>query len=315
MVRRNSLILLLVILLIGCRPASPTPIAAPVTDGTPLPESAFITPGIPTQAAPLAGISAQQVKNASYQLGATDVPRTVQLVNGVYQEGVAGDANFVEVHVTDFIALGDIDGDSTNEAAALISENYGGSGVFVFLAVYTAKNDAAVFQTSVFVDDRPQIDGIAIENHKVRLDITVHGKNDPMCCPALRTTRHYRIVNDQLDLSDYVTFTPDSKPRTITIESPADGTDVSSSVQVKGKVEIAPFENNLTYSIKDGAGVELSRGAVRVTAANPGGPGTFDAVIPLGQILSSTVVILEIQDVSAEDGSLLGMDSVQLVVK
>jgi hypothetical protein len=122
-------------------------------------------------------------------------------------------------------------------------------------------------------------------------------------------------VNDQLDLSDYVTFTPDGKPRTITIESPDDGTEASSSVPVKGKVDIAPFENNLTYSIKDGAGVELSRGAVPVTAANSGGPGTFDAVIPLGKILSSTVVILEIQDVSAEDGSLLGMDSVQLVVK
>jgi hypothetical protein len=61
--------------------------------------------------------------------------------------------------------------------------------------------------------------------------------------------------------------------------------------------------------------VELSRGAVPVSAANPSGPGTFDATISLGRILSNTVVFLEIQDVSAADGSLLAMDSVELVVK
>lgn len=315
MAARTSLIILLLLLSAGCRPASPTPTAAPVLDATPLPESAFITPGIPTQAPPMPGISADQVKNAEYELGATDVPRRVQLTNGIYQEGTAGGTDFVEVHVTDFIALGDLDGNGINEAAALISENYGGTGVFVFLAVFTAQDDNAVFQASIYVDDRPQFEGIGIENNEVRLDVVVHGKEDPMCCPMLRTTRHYRFVNDQLDMSDYVTYTPDGRPRTITIESPVNGTEVNRSVQVTGSVAIAPFENNLTYSIKDTGGVELSRGAVAVTAADLGAPGTFDAVIPIGNILSNTVLLIEIQDISAADGSLLAMDSVELVVK
>jgi hypothetical protein len=84
---------------------------------------------------------------------------------------------------------------------------------------------------------------------------------------------------------------------------------------VRGSVAIAPFENNLTYSIKDVGGVELSRGAIPVTAAEPGAPGTFEATIPIGNILTTAVVILEVQDVSAADGSLLAMDSVELVVK
>jgi hypothetical protein len=263
----------------------------------------------------LPGVSAEQLKNSLYQLGATNVPREVQLVNGVYQEGAAGNADFVEVHVTDFIALGDIDGDGTSEATVLVSENYGGSGVFVFLALYTTQNNKAVFQASVFVDDRPQIQGIAIENHEVQLDVTVHGMDEPMCCPTLHTTRRYRLINNQLDMTNYVTYTPDGDPRTITIESPANRTLVSSSVLIKGSVAIAPFENNLTYSIKDGAGVELSRGAVPVTAAEMGGPGTFEALISLGKILSNTVIFIEIQDVSAADDSLLAMDSVELVVK
>jgi hypothetical protein len=147
------------------------------------------------------------------------------------------------------------------------------------------------------------------------LDVTVHGLDEPMCCPTLKTIREYHLVNDQLDLNSYTTFTPDGRPRTIAIESPLDGTQVHSSVQVKGSVAIAPFENNLTYSIKDGAGVELSRGAIPVTAADLGAPGTFEAVIQLGKILSSTVIFIEIQDISAADGSLLAMDSVELVVK
>jgi hypothetical protein len=116
-------------------------------------------------------------------------------------------------------------------------------------------------------------------------------------------------------MSDYATFTPDGRPRTIKVESPVDGTEIFGTVQVKGSVAVAPFENNLTYSIKDGAGVELSRGAVTVTAAELGGPGTFDEQIKIGNIISGTVVTIEIQDISAADGSLLAMDSVELVVK
>jgi hypothetical protein len=90
---------------------------------------------------------------------------------------------------------------------------------------------------------------------------------------------------------------------------------VSGSVQVQGKVAVAPFENNLTYVIKDAGNVELSRGAVPVKANGLGGPGTFTATIPLSDILSGAVISIEIQDVSPADGALQGMDSVRLVVK
>ena len=116
-------------------------------------------------------------------------------------------------------------------------------------------------------------------------------------------------------MTDYTTFTPDGSPRTITIKSPATGTEVFSSIQIKGSVAIAPFENNLTYSIYDVGGIELSRGAISVSAPDLGAPGTFDAVIPLGNILSGAVIKLEVQDISAADGSLFAMDSVELVVK
>jgi hypothetical protein len=213
------------------------------------------------------------------------------------------------------VATGDLNGDGSDEVAALVSENYGGTGVFVFLALYADVDGTLTFQTSRMVDDRPQLNTISIQNGEIFLDAVIHGPDEPMCCPTLRTTRHYRWVDNQLDMIDYTTFTPDGNPRTITIESPTTGTEVFASVPVQGSVAIAPFENNLVYRIYDVSGIELSAGAIPVTAAQHGGPGTFDTVVKLGNVLSGAIIQLEVQDLSAADGSLLAMDSVELVVK
>jgi Immunoglobulin-like domain of bacterial spore germination len=304
LVPRYSLILLLVVSLIGCRPVQAPPTVVPVVESTATAEAPTAAPD-----------SALLVRNAQYQLGIPDSLQVIQLQDGKYEQGTAGGADHISVLLTDFVATGDLDGDGVDEIAALISENFGGTGVFVFLAVYKMANGTATFLTSSVVDDRAQLNALSIADGEIFLDAVIHTLDDPMCCPTLRTTRHYRLVNDQLDMTDYTTFTPDGRPRTIIIESPANGTEIFTTVQVRGSVAIAPFENNLTYSIKDGAGVELSRGAVTVAAPDLGAPGTFDEQISIGSIISGTVVTIEIQDISAADGSLLAMDSVQLVVK
>jgi hypothetical protein len=256
------------------------------------------------------------MRNARYQLGTPDSLQVVPLADGQFERGTPGSADFISVRLTDFVAAGDLNADGEDEVAALISENYGGTGVFVFLVIYQKVNGALAFQTSSIVDDRPQLNGLSIENNEIFLDATIHGFEEPMCCPTLRTTRHYRLAEGgQLDKIDYTTFTPDGRPRTITIESPPNRSEVFSSVQIKGNVAVAPFENNLTYSIEDVGGVELSRGAITVSAADPGAPGTFDTVISLGNVLSGALIKLEVQDISAADGSLFAMDSVELVVK
>jgi hypothetical protein len=308
MVRRSSLIFLLAIFLLGCRPVQAPPTTAPVV---PSPAAATMTaiPVTPTlQVATL-------IRNAKYQLGLSDSLQVVQLKDGKFEQGTSGSADYISVTLTDFVAVGDLDGDGKDEVAALIAENFGGTGVFVFLTVYKMTGATPTFLTSAIIDDRAQPNALSIEDNEVFVDITVHATDDPMCCPTLHTARHYRLINDQLDMADYSTFTPDGRPRTIKIESPSSGTPVSSSIRVKGTVLTAPFENSLVFSLKDGAGVELSRGAVPVTAADPAAPGTFEALIPLGNALTSGVIVLEIQDVSAADGSLQAMDSVELVVK
>ncbi|HEX9384946.1 MAG TPA: Gmad2 immunoglobulin-like domain-containing protein [Anaerolineales bacterium] len=307
---RRALILWLGVFLIGCRPATPPPTQSDQTQTTSVPV-------IEATSAPATSIAeeAKEILNAQYQLGATDALQVVQLTNGKFEQGTPGGADSVSVFVTDFVAVGDLNADGTNDVAALVSENYGGSGVFVFLAVYTNENGTFTFQNSTMVDDRPQLQALSIENNEIFVDAVIHGPDEPMCCPTLRTTRHYRFIDNQLDMTDYATFTPDGKPRTITIEAPVNGTEVFTSVPIKGKVAIAPFENNLAYRIYDISGIELSAGPISVSASSAGAPGTFEALIPLGSILSGALIRIEVQDLSAADGSLLAMDSVELVVK
>lgn len=307
-----NLLLFVSLLLFGCRPATPPPSPADLTQVA----SAIATRITPTVVKPTSvPEEITKVRNAEYELGASESLQTVQLTDGTFEQGTPGSEDFLSVTMTDFTAIGDLNADSVDEVAALVSENYGGTGVFVFLAVYAQVDGAWTFQTSTMVDDRPQLNALSIEDGEIFLDATIHKADEPMCCPTLKTTRHYRFVDNLLDMTDYTTFTPEGKPRTISIASPADGEEVFSSISIKGNVEIAPFENSLAYRIYDVFGVELSAGAIPVTASGAGAPGTFSVMIPLGRALDNAVVRLEVQDISAEDGSLLAMDSVELVVK
>lgn len=312
MAARGSLIVLLLLLLIGCRPATPPPTSVDSTQATSDAGSGETSsPATPTTISD----QVEEIRNAQYQPGASEGSQVVQLTDGTFEQGTPGADDFISVQVTDFVTIGDLTADGTEEAAALISENYGGTGVFVFLAIFSQVNGAWTFQTSSMVDDRPDLRELSIANNEIFLDAVIHGADEPMCCPTLRTIRRYRFVDNLLDMIDYTTFTPDGQPRTITIESPVNGSEVFTSVPVKGKVAIAPFENNLVYRIVDLSGIELSAGPITVSAPDLGAPGTFDAVIPLGKHLSGAIIRLEVQDLSAADGSLLAMDSVELVVK
>jgi hypothetical protein len=268
----------------------------------------------PTVSAP--NLTVDQLKNAQYQLGAREDRVIVQLTDGQYQQGTdATTLDFAHVSLSEFISIGDLTGDGINEAAAILFENYGGTGNFGFLAIYTNVNGLPVFLTSTIIDDRPMINSMTIENGEVYLDAIVHGLEDGACCPTLPTTRRYALVNNQLRVTNYTSATSEGSKRTIEIMSPADGTEVTEAVQVNGAVSVAPFENTLSYFIFDEASNQLAAGPVMVTAPDLGAPGTFSELIELADIPAGTTVFLEIQDLSAADGSILALDAVKLVVK
>ncbi|MBL8101270.1 MAG: hypothetical protein JNM02_01950, partial [Anaerolineales bacterium] len=157
-------------------PASSTPTIAPVEATVPI---------------PLAGLTAEQIRNAQYQLGARDDHAVIQLTNGQYQQGT--DATTMDFAyaglLADFISIGDLTGDGVDEAAAIFVENYGGTGNFAFVTVYTNVNGLPVFLTSALIDDRPRVNSISVENRDVVRAAVIPGVNAGGWCPSLPTTR------------------------------------------------------------------------------------------------------------------------------
>ncbi len=302
-----NFILILTLGTLACGLASPASIS-------PTPDP--VQPTVPAPTVPAPALTADQLQNAQYQLGAREDRASVQLTDGQWQQGTdATTLDYARVSLSEFISLGDITGDGVDEAAAIFFENYGGTGNFGFLAVYTNVNGLPVFLSSTMIDDRPMINGLAIESGEVFLDAVIHGFEDPGCCPQLPTTRRYALVNNALRITAYTTSTPDNRKRSIEIMTPANGTEVTEFVQVNGAVSIAPFENNLSYFIYDEAGNQLGAGPLTVTAPDFGAPGTFSELIPLAGIPADTTIYLEIHDLSAADGSILALDAVKLIVK
>jgi len=315
MEKRGRFFLLIGMLFLGACSPLQTPVADQTASELATATPAFPTPEPLTPLPDIPGISPEQVRNSEYQLGLLDQIRFVQLTDSQYQEGIPGSTDYIAVSVTDFIVRGDLNDDGENEAVAIVAENYSGSGTFVFLAVYRYMNDEAVFLTSIFLDDRPMVNHLAVEDGEIFVDAIVHDKDDPMCCPTLATTRNYLLNGVNLILTNYSTLTPSGEPRVITIEAPVEGAQVSGIIRLLGNITIAPFENNLVYRVYDLGGVELSAGPIPVNAPDLGAPGTFEKAVDLGNILNNTTVRIEVQDINMADGSLFAMDSVMLSVR
>jgi hypothetical protein len=214
------------------------------------------------------------------------------------------------------VAYGDLDGDSLQDAAIILGENYGGSGSFVSVAVLLNRNGQPVFAGSVGIDDRPKVNSISIQNGEVLLDAVIHGPNDPGCCPAQPVTQTFRLWGGKLILVHYTSKTPVGTERIIKINAPAQGSEVSGPLTISGSVTIAPFENSLGYSVfVEGSSDPVLQAAVMVDAADMGGPGNFSLPLDLAASGIKGNVRIQIADLSAANGAYLAVDTLFVTVK
>jgi hypothetical protein len=285
-------------------PGSPT--TAPVTE-TALPPVRTDTPIPPTPA----GLTLDMLRNGTYF--APFYSRTVKLVNGVYTEGSGTDLYTVQMLET--IAFGDLNGDGVNDAAILLAESGGGSGVFESLVTVLDVGGAPDPAWQVQLGDRVRINALAIDSGTIKLDALVQGPNDPMCCPSQPETQSFRLMGNTFWLTHLTSRTPDDHDRSITITAPADGSSVTNPFSIRGSVTIAPFENTLAYRLFLPDGTKVNESTLLVDSGGiAGGPGTFSQPFNLSNAGISGPVILQILDRSAADGSTLALDSIMLTV-
>ncbi|MCX8024515.1 MAG: Gmad2 immunoglobulin-like domain-containing protein [Thermanaerothrix sp.] len=293
----------LIISLTGCLPQviPPTPTLVPPTP--------TLTP-TPTYAP----LSAIDVLNAEYRLlDPSGNLRTIRLSDGTYQSGNdPTQPDFWSVRLGEVMAFGDLNGDGLGDAAATIAANYGGTGVFVNLVALLNENGLPRHAASYFIDDRPILETLTLKEGTIHLVATIHGPNDPGCCPTQPVTRDLRLVNNNLMLIRATSQTPGGQERRIDLDEPTDNATLSTkTLNLRGRVTIAPFENTLRYRLTTAQGTTLLVGPLMVEAPDLGAAGTFETTLDL-QNLPSGLYYLEIADLSAADGSILALTTVRL---
>ncbi len=299
-------------------PAPPAPAQAVPTEAAPAkparsePPTAVPRP-VPTEppaTTAAARLTARDLRNAEYYL--PQYKRTVKLVDGSYEAGTGPDYIFAKL--VEPLAFGDLNGDGLEDAAVLLAENGGGSGVFVSLVTMLNENGHPVQSSSILIDDRPVIDNLVINDGLMFVTATIHGPSDPGCCPDLPVTGTYAWMPTTLMLLHLSSKTSTGAERSVNLVQPGPGT-VSGSTRVQGTFTISPFENTLTCRVVDLDGNTLAEGPVPAKSDSPGGPGTFDGAIDLSGVPSGTMAWLEVVDVSPANGSPLALDSELVVLK
>ncbi|HEY5118799.1 MAG TPA: Gmad2 immunoglobulin-like domain-containing protein [Anaerolineales bacterium] len=265
-----------------------------------------------TQASPtISPLTANMLKNGTYKL--PQLGQTVTLVNGKFDRDTP-DSDIVHAALLNPLAFGDLNGDGAEDAAVLLSESSGGTGDWISVVVVLNQGGAPVQSADRLIDDRAQINGMTIQTGRIAVDAVIHGVGDPLCCPNFPVKETLQLRNNQLILTHFTSTPSGGSLREILLTAPAQGAAVSGSMQVVGSVTVSPFENTLAYSIFDMGGNLLGSGPILVASAGMGTPGTFNSPIDVSAIPAGAVIRLEVSDLSAADGSILAMDSVECKV-
>jgi hypothetical protein len=120
-------------------------------------------------------------------------------VSSVYP--TPGSAIATETSLSDDIEFGDINNDGKNDAVAILMQNSGGSGLFIFIAAYVSGNVAYKGTNAVFVGDRVSPQSLRINSDgTITLTYLDRKADEPMAAaPTVEKTRRYALRAGELE--------------------------------------------------------------------------------------------------------------------
>ncbi len=303
------LVLVLAILACNIQSVSPTSTPMPSTDTPMVPTLTNPAIATDTSVAPTpisGGLTLDMLRNGTYHTPAYD--RTVSLVNGSYSD-VSGSGTF-SVQMLNVYAIGDLNGDGKNDAAVILAENDGGSGVFESVVALVDQAGAPHQVSQAQLGDRVLVNSVDISSGVIHLDLVVQGPSDPLCCPSLPQKQNFWLIGEKLWLM-HLDSTIGGTEHTIVVEIPANWATLTNPFTVNGSLTVLPFENTLAYRIYLIDGTPVNQSSFTVIP-NSGISGTFSHDFNLSAAGITDWVIIQFVDTSAADGSTIALGSVIL---
>ena len=278
------------------------------------------TPAAPTRTAPVPAptLSMEQLRGVTVTvLGNDNASHTITLKDGVFEQGTdRSKPGYISVKMSDIAAFGDLNGDGQSDAAIILAENFGGSGTYVIVYAILNQGGQPQAAASALIDDRALVHTLSIQDGQILVDATIHGPNDPMCCPGLPSKGIYRLSENNLVLTQFSTTTANGVDRVIQVDSPANGTEINSPFVINGSVTVSPFENTLRYIVfVQGKRDPVLQAGFTIKGDGLGGPGSFELPIDPAKINFKGPVRIEISDINAADGSYLAVNTLFVVLK
>ncbi len=215
-------------------------------------------------------LSAEKLKSAVYPSQWTR-SGSAPLTDGEYREPAApASATETRVKLTDWIAFGKVNGDDA--AAVVLVTDPGGSGTFYDLALVIRRNARLLNPATAHLGDRVRINSLAMEGNAIAVNMTVHGPNDPICCPTQPRVQRFAFQDDRLVPIANDAVTGASGPR-----------DIVGGVW-KWMQTLKNNGDKITPANPDDYRIEfLGNGQVNIRADCNGGGGTYKSD---GQVLS-----------------------------
>ncbi len=94
------------------------------------------------------------------------------------------------------VTFGDLNGDGSEDAVAVLAIDRGGSGTFYYLTPIFNVGGQPQPMPATLLGDRVQVKTVTIAAWEVVVDMVEAGPDDPMCCPMQETTTHYTFQDD-----------------------------------------------------------------------------------------------------------------------
>ncbi|MFC2149318.1 hypothetical protein ACFLQ8_01315 [Candidatus Auribacterota bacterium] len=131
--------------------------------------------------------------NITYVIHYGPYEERVKLIEGKYEA-----PGYINIYYKGKYVTGDFNADGINDAAALYSEDGGGSGTFYRLAFLINENGQLLHKDTRYLGDRVVIYSMKEQEGKIVIDMLTHDKGDCMAGPTKRVQNVYEYYGPEV---------------------------------------------------------------------------------------------------------------------